>query len=67
MVRCSKCGKSFKQHTGYNWKDDMCKRCWHKNRDLEYTPPPIQTRRMSTDVDFYLDKYTLHEIENIDN
>lgn len=65
MVRCSKCKKSFKQHSGKCWDDDMCNRCWHKNRELEYRPPPIHTRLISNEFDFYLDKYTLHEVENL--
>ncbi len=67
MVRCSKCHKSFKQHTGICWNDNMCRKCWNKARDIQYNPPPINTRMMSNHVDFYLDKYTLHEIETIDN
>lgn len=67
MVRCSKCQKSFKQHSGACWDDNMCKICWNKARDLEYNPPPFNTRKMSTEIDFYLDKYTLREKETIDN
>lgn len=65
MVRCAKCGKSFKQHTGACWNDDMCRRCWNKARDLEYDPPPINTRLISNHFDMYLDKYTLHELDRI--
>jgi len=67
MVRCSKCDKSFKQHSGKCWIDNMCWKCWNKARKLEYTPPPIQTRMISNPFDMYLDKYTLHEVEKIRN
>jgi len=65
MVRCSNCEKSYKQHTGVCWNDDLCRKCWNKARNLDYTPPPIQTRQISNHFDIYLDKYTLHEVENL--
>lgn len=67
MVRCSKCEKSFKQHTGHSWKDGMCNKCWTQNRDLKYVPSHTNARTLNTAVDFYLDQYVQHEIHNLDN
>lgn len=70
MVRCSKCHKSFKQHTGECWNFDMCRKCWNKNDDDDnetFQRGPINTRLTTTPFDFYLDQYVIHELQNIDN
>ncbi len=67
MVRCSKCKKSFKQHTSQSWiEDGMCNKCWKKNRDLKYVEPKTNTRLTNTPMDFYLDQYVQHEVRTID-
>lgn len=66
MVRCCKCKKSFKEHTGQSWNDGMCHRCWLKmDTDLNYNIPKLVIRLMSNPVDFYLDLYTLREMDNM--
>ena len=67
MVRCSKCAKSFKQHSGKCWNDGMCQKCWNKNRDLVYNSPKVNGRLTSTPLDFLLDQYVIHEVQTIDN
>ncbi len=67
MVRCSKCKKCFKQHSGKSWNDNMCNKCWNKNRELKYNIPKPVTRTFHTPIDFYLDQYTAREIASIDN
>lgn len=67
MVRCTKCKKSFKQHTGECWIHDMCHKCWIKPNVPDYEPPKTNTRLMHTPIDFYLDQYVQHEVKNIDN
>ncbi len=67
MVRCSKCKKTFKQHTGHSWNEGMCNKCWNKNRNITYNAPLTNTRLTNTPVDFYLDQYVQREVLNIDN
>ena len=67
MVRCSKCSKSYKQHTGECWQEGKCRKCWNKGRELSYVPPQIHTRLLHTPVDFYLDQYVQREALTIDN
>lgn len=67
MVRCSDCGKSFKQHSGENWNDNKCKKCWNKVKELTYVPIKMNARIFDSPVDFYLDLYTLREMENMKN
>lgn len=67
MVRCAKCHKSFKQHSGVCWNDGMCNKCWLKGRNLKYIPPLTNTRLTNTPVDFLLDQYVQHEVLKIDN
>jgi len=68
MVRCSKCEKSFKEHTGKCWAEGMCHKCWIKPRpDPDYNIPKLVMRLTSNPVDFYLDLYTLREMENMRN
>lgn len=64
MVRCSKCEKSFKEHTGASWSDGMCNKCWLKAEiDPEYHIPKLIMRKKTNPFDMYLDLYTLREME----
>ena len=63
MVRCIRCKKSFTRGRGESWEDDMCNKCWLFGDPLEQYFPPIQnTRRLTIELDRYLDLYTWHEI-----
>jgi len=67
-MRCSKCTKSFKQHTGKSWNDNMCNRCWLKLdtkiiKEIDFR----NTKMFSTPFDQYLDLYTFSEIKNLPN
>ncbi len=67
MVRCCKCQKSFKQHLSKCWDDGMCGKCWKENKKIKFVPPKTNTRILNTPIDFYLDQYVVHEVQNLDN
>ncbi len=67
MVRCSKCEKSYKQHTGKCWIDGICNKCMNSPDAVEitYFPPRTYTRTLHIELDHYLDLYTWQEIRQL--
>jgi len=55
-------------HTGFSWNQGICNKCWLKvDDDLNYEIPKLIMRKFSNPFDFYLDLYTLREMENMKN